>query len=111
MATLDRLNPAPGTCVALTESPRLWLVRGSAGWYRCDADRQTCSCADFLYRRTKSHTACKHLRALTEYLMIAAAARAEVLEPEPEFAPRSRYVIEEEPAPLPSDEELRRMFA
>ncbi len=88
-----------GTCIQLTESPRIWAVRGRLAWYRCDADRRTCSCQSFVLsnRQAKASTGCRHLRMLTAYL-IAAASLRELL------------ASERDDAPLPSDQELKELF-
>lgn len=91
---------AEGTCIQLTESERVWAVRGRQGWYRCDAERKTCSCPAFLYRRRgdASLAACRHLRMLTAYL-IARATLRELAEADPMAQP------------LPPEGELRRVFS
>ena len=69
--TLEPMPDAPvGTCVALPTGSGVWAVRGRTGWFRCNARRQTCECADFLadLRRGAAVTPCQHLRDLNRYL-------------------------------------------
>lgn len=82
-----------GTCVSMPGRPGFWLVRGRKSWYECDAARGECECGDFVHRKAVTRTPCRHLRALNTYLSICGAVTAPPKEP------------------LPSDAELRRIFA
>lgn len=97
-ATVSRTEAAEGTCVPLTESPRVWAVRGRNAWYRCDADRLTCSCCHYLYRLAATNSPCRHVRMLTDYLMTAETVRLQM-------------TARRDDAPLPTDAELRRIFS
>jgi predicted nucleic acid-binding Zn finger protein len=102
-ATVSSLPPAAeGTCVRLTEGAALWAVKGATDWYRCDAEQDTCSCADWMFRRWRTVAPCKHLRALHAYLLAVVMVRAKFT---------AEAEIEAQRPPVMSDEELRRMFA
>lgn len=102
-ATVRTVPPAPeGTCVQISEAPEVWAVRGAADWYRLDLERNTCSCGDWMYRRARTLTPCKHQRALGAYLDQAALVRNRF---------EREQTAAEERAPLPGEAELKRMFA
>lgn len=115
MSACSCLVPAAdGTCVQLTQCGTVWMVRGRAGWYRCDAEHGLCSCEALLFGRARSLTACRHLRALAAYLMTAEMVRLSITTqrtPEEQEAREAhiRHIIDEDTA-LPSQAELREMF-
>lgn len=122
MTRLDLMNQAPeGTAVPLTGQAGVFAVRGSKSWYRCDATKGECSCCDWLYRRAETRTPCKHLRALGQYLLIAELVKQQFEHPAaaPEMRPavptpeRPGQHVRAAPEsdPLPSDAELREIFA
>lgn len=114
--------PAPlagrpeGACLQASPSAGLWWVRGRTATYTCNANENVCSCLDWLHRRAESRTACRHLRHLERYLSLhpcpccqeegcaACAGLGRVSDDE-------RAALLEVIMPLPSDEELRTVFA
>lgn len=101
MSQICDLGPAApdGTCVPVGTNGRNWRVRGRSAWYRVDAEAGECSCGDFVHRRATQRTACRHLRALSSYLMVSELVK--------DLDAREAIQKRE---PLPSDTELRRIF-
>lgn len=95
-------QPVDGMCVPMDAKPGKWWVGGRTEWYECDPASGRCNCADHLYRHRKLEvmTQCRHLRALTGYLALAGMLNTPL---EPERVSSGEW--------LPSQDELRRMFA
>ena len=102
----SRIDAPEGTVVTLRDRAGRMVgygVRGRKDWHKVSADGARCSCMDFMHRRSRGLTPCRHMRFLQTWLLIAQMV-------ELEFDRRDREAVEER-APLPSDEELRRIFA